>query len=146
MPIEVRVPPLGESVVEATVGRWLKSEGDAVAAGDSLVELETEKVNLEVPAEQSGVVTQIAHREGDTVRVGDLLGTLAEGAAASRSAQPAAQEAQSAAAAKESADPATPPAAPAARRLAEEQGVNLADVQGRGRGGRVTVEDVRNHL
>src|SRR5437588_479585 len=66
MPVEVRVPALGESVVEATVGRWLKQEGDRVTAGDSLVELETEKVNLEVPAEQGGVLQSIAHGEGDT--------------------------------------------------------------------------------
>jgi 2-oxoglutarate dehydrogenase E2 component (dihydrolipoamide succinyltransferase) len=145
MPIEVRVPPLGESVVEATVGRWLKSEGEAVAAGDSLVELETEKVNLEVPAEQSGVVEQIAHHEGDTVRVGDLLGTLAEGAPASRAASPA-PEAPRPTPDTRHPTPDSPPAAPAARRLAEEQGVNLADVQGRGRGGRITVEDVRDHL
>src|SRR5438067_13361556 len=112
MPVEVRVPALGESVVEATVGRWLKQEGERVAAGDSLVELETEKVNLEVPAEQSGVVEQIAHREGDTVRVGDLLGTLAEGAPASRAASPA-TEAPSPTPNTQHPTPAEPPAAPA---------------------------------
>ncbi|MGH2351383.1 MAG: biotin/lipoyl-containing protein, partial [Chloroflexota bacterium] len=76
MAVDIRVPQLGESVVEATVARWLKNEGDAVAAGDAVVELETEKVNVEVPADAGGVLTQITHREGETVRVGEVLGTL----------------------------------------------------------------------
>src|SRR5205823_1594774 len=79
MPVEVRVPALGESVLEATVGGWLKSEGDTVAAGDPLVELETEKVAVEVTADGSGVLERIAHREGDTVHVGDVLAVLADG-------------------------------------------------------------------
>jgi 2-oxoglutarate dehydrogenase E2 component (dihydrolipoamide succinyltransferase) len=82
MPVEVRVPQLGESVVEATVGSWLKREGDQVAAGEPLVQLETEKVNVEVAAERAGVLEQIAHREGDTVAPGDVLATLADGAPA----------------------------------------------------------------
>src|SRR5213083_1393730 len=79
MPVEVRVPALGESVLEATVGRWLKSEGDAVAAGDPLVELETEKVAVEVTADGDGVLERITHREGDTVHVGDVLAVFADG-------------------------------------------------------------------
>src|SRR5262245_50060046 len=79
MPVEVRVPQLGESVVEATVGSWLKREGDQVAAGEPLVQLETEKVNVEVAAERAGVRERIAHREGDTVAPGDVLATLADG-------------------------------------------------------------------
>src|SRR5919199_2195611 len=82
MPVEVRVPQLGESVVEATVGSWLKREGDQVAAGEPLVQLETEKVNVEVAAERAGVIERIAHQEGDTVAPGDVLATLAEAAAA----------------------------------------------------------------
>src|SRR5947208_1773080 len=96
MPVEIRVPPLGESVVEATVGRWLKSEGDSISAGDSVVELETEKVNVEVPAEEGGVLERIAHREGETVRVGDLLGTLNDAAPAAGVAAPAARVAPAA--------------------------------------------------
>src|ERR687886_316497 len=79
MPVEVRVPQLGESVVEATVGSWLKREGDQVAAGEPLVQLETEKVNVEVAAERAGVLERIAHGEGDTVAPGDVLATLADG-------------------------------------------------------------------
>ncbi|HEX2037306.1 MAG TPA: 2-oxoglutarate dehydrogenase complex dihydrolipoyllysine-residue succinyltransferase [Chloroflexota bacterium] len=125
MPIEIRVPQLGESVVEATVARWLKQVGEAVAAGDAVVELETEKVNVEVPAEGEGVLAQIGHREGETVRVGDVLGTIdaqAGGAPPAPPAPPAAQapEAPQAPAAAQAAqapqaDPqATPAPAPAA--------------------------------
>jgi 2-oxoglutarate dehydrogenase E2 component (dihydrolipoamide succinyltransferase) len=81
MPVEVRVPALGESVLEATVGGWLKSQGDAVAPGDPLVELETEKVAVEVTAEAAGVLDRIEHREGDTVHVGDVLAVLSDGGA-----------------------------------------------------------------
>ena len=73
MPVEVRVPVLGESVVEATVGSWLKHEGDRVEAGEPLVQLETEKINVDVSADQSGVLGQIQHQEGDTVAPGDVL-------------------------------------------------------------------------
>jgi 2-oxoglutarate dehydrogenase E2 component (dihydrolipoamide succinyltransferase) len=76
MAVEIRVPQLGESVVEATVARWLKQVGETVAPGDGVVELETEKVNVEVPADAGGVLAGIAHQEGDTVRIGDVLGTL----------------------------------------------------------------------
>src|SRR5438128_4073664 len=88
MPVEVRVPQLGESVVEATVGSWLKREGDQVAAGDALVQLETEKVNVEVAAERAGVLERIAHKEGDTVAPGDVLATLSEPAGAQASGSP----------------------------------------------------------
>src|SRR5262245_23923725 len=76
MAVELRVPQLGESVVEATIARWLKNVGERVEAGDAVLELETEKVNIEVPAEQSGVLTHITHLEGETVKVGDVLGLL----------------------------------------------------------------------
>src|SRR5271165_2163199 len=85
MQSEIRVPPLGESVVEAVVGKWLKNIGDPVAVGDPVVELETDKVNLEVPSEQAGTLEQITRESGATVAVGDVLGTLtlvAAGAAA----------------------------------------------------------------
>src|SRR5439155_19993751 len=73
MAVEIRVPALGESIVDAVIARWLKSEGDEVKQGEALVELETEKVNVEVSAEQSGVLQKILKQEGDVVTVGDVL-------------------------------------------------------------------------
>src|SRR5690242_17945045 len=81
MPVEIRVPPLGESLVDAVVGQWLKSEGDSVSRGETLVELETDKVNLEVAASEDGVLSRIDKREGDVVTVGEVLGMVGEGAA-----------------------------------------------------------------
>ena len=82
MPVEIRVPPLGESLVDAVVGQWLKSEGDTVSRGETIVELETDKVNLDVTAPEDGVLGKIERSEGDVVTVGELLGTVAEGAGA----------------------------------------------------------------
>src|SRR3954447_13174121 len=76
MPVEVRVPTMGESVVEATIGRWLKQEGEAVSVGEALVELETDKVNTELPADDAGVLERILRREGETVKVGDPLAVI----------------------------------------------------------------------
>ena len=76
--ISIKVPPLGESIVEATVSRWLKREGEAVTAGETLVELETDKVTVEVPATTSGVLVRRAHQEGDVVALGAVLGELDE--------------------------------------------------------------------
>ena len=156
MPAEIKVPSLGESVVEATVGQWLKQEGDAVKAGDVLVALETDKVNIEVAADQNGVLQQILRREGDNVAIGDVLGVLGDAGAAPAppsNGQAAASAAPSAPAS--SAPPAAPiapaPAQPAqdtsratpvARKLAEEQGVDLSQVPGSGPGGRATKDDV----
>ncbi len=81
MSVEITVPQLGESIVEATVGQWLKREGEPVAAGDPLVELETDKVNMEVNAASAGVLQRIAKRAGDTVGIGEVLGLIADGAA-----------------------------------------------------------------
>src|SRR5215471_2529281 len=75
----IKVPPLGESIVEATVSRWLKKEGDAVSPGDTLVELETDKITVEVPAMSAGVLTKRAHAEGDVVKVDELLAEIEEG-------------------------------------------------------------------
>src|SRR5438093_10490041 len=86
MEVEIRVPALGESIVDAAIARWLKSEGDAVKQGEALVELETDKVNVEVSAEQSGVLQKIVKHEGDSVVVGEVLGVIAEGADVSTSA------------------------------------------------------------
>jgi 2-oxoglutarate dehydrogenase E2 component (dihydrolipoamide succinyltransferase) len=141
MPVEVRVPVLGESVVEATVGAWLKQQGEAVEAGESLVQLETEKVNVDVAADQSGVLGSITAREGDTVHPGDVLATIDE--AAQRDAPPA-PAAAPARAQQEEAE--RPHASPVARRMAEEHGLDLASVEGTGTGGRVTREDVERRL
>src|SRR3712207_7648209 len=86
---EIHVPELGESVADATVGRWLKQEGEAVKSGDPLVELETDKINFEVEAEQDGVLESIAKGEGETVNVGEVIGTIGEG---DGSEAPAAEE------------------------------------------------------
>ena len=83
MAINIVVPQLGESVVEARVARWLKREGDAVAAGEPVVELETEKIDLEVTAERGGVITSIKHKEGDDVKIGEVLAVMDESAIAS---------------------------------------------------------------
>src|SRR5688572_22312408 len=96
MALEIRVPELGESIVDAVIVKWLKQPGEQVSRNEPLVELETDKVNVEVPAEQAGVLEGISRQEGDTVEVGEVLGTLAEGAvaeAAPAAAEPAAQEA-----------------------------------------------------
>jgi 2-oxoglutarate dehydrogenase E2 component (dihydrolipoamide succinyltransferase) len=164
----IKVPPLGESIVEATVSRWLKQEGDAVAAGDTLVELDTDKITVEVPALAAGVLAKRAVNEGDVVKVDEVLGELTEGAANGAGAKPAAAPAPSAAppapAAPAPAKPAAPapaPAAPApspaparaevraspaAQRIAAEQDVDLGAVPGTGMGGVVSKPDVIEHL
>src|SRR5262249_28190502 len=83
---EIRVPVLGESVTEATIGKWFKKPGEAVAVDEPLVELETDKVTIEVPAPAAGVLAGIAAKDGDTVAVGAMLGEIKEGAAAAKSA------------------------------------------------------------
>jgi 2-oxoglutarate dehydrogenase E2 component (dihydrolipoamide succinyltransferase) len=135
MPVEVRVPVLGESVVEATVGAWLKHEGEAVEAGEPIVQLETEKVNVDVSADQAGVLSAVTANEGETVHPGDVLATIEE------SAQPA-PAAPPPRAAPAPAEIERPHASPVARRMAEEHGLDLTRVQGTGTGGRVTREDV----
>src|SRR5919107_168956 len=82
MPANIVVPEVGESIVDARVAKWLKKEGDAVAAGDPLVELETDKIDLEVPAPQAGVLSRIDHADGADVKVGEVLGVIDESASA----------------------------------------------------------------
>jgi 2-oxoglutarate dehydrogenase E2 component (dihydrolipoamide succinyltransferase) len=157
MAIEVRVPEMGESIVEAVIGNWLKREGEPVTAGEALVELETEKVNIEVAAEQSGVLERILKREGETVSVGEVIAVIAEGVGAvAPTGQPEAEVAlpdagtqrvtvSVAAAPPESAPPVEIPvvrATPAVRRLAEEYGIDVRQVPVSSEGGRVTREDV----
>jgi 2-oxoglutarate dehydrogenase E2 component (dihydrolipoamide succinyltransferase) len=155
MPIKILVPEAGESVVEATVGRWLKQEGDHVTAGEALVELETDKVNLEVAAEKAGVLAHIEQPEGADVQVGDVLGIIEEEEAgqAGKDApaqpaqkQPEARPAEAAPSAKEAAKPAAEEkVTPVARRLAEEHKVDLSRVAS-GDGGRITRQDVESYL
>src|SRR3954468_24295678 len=86
--VEIRVPALGESVTEATIGRWFKQAGEAVAADEPVVELETDKVTIEVPAPASGVLAEVAVKDGETVAVGALLGRIKEGATATSTGRP----------------------------------------------------------
>ena len=154
MPIEIVVPVVGESIVDARVAKWLKKEGDAVSAGEALVELETDKVDVEVSAPQAGVLDRIAHADGADVKIGDVLGTIAPraaeaGVAAPPNGEPAAAPSATPTAAKTapsgagqppaSAD-ASVPATPSARKHAREQQVPIATVKPEGP--RVTKADV----
>ncbi|MCG8561781.1 MAG: 2-oxoglutarate dehydrogenase complex dihydrolipoyllysine-residue succinyltransferase [Hyphomicrobiales bacterium] len=147
MATEIRVPTLGESVTEATVGQWFKKSGDAVAVDEPLVELETDKVTIEVPAPSAGVLSEIVVNEGDTVEVGALLASIeaGEGAAApapAKAAAPAAEPAAAPAPAPAAAAAADSPLSPAVRKLLDESDVDPATVQGTGKGGRILKEDV----
>ncbi len=155
--LSIKVPPLGESITEATISRWLKNEGDSVAAGETLVELETDKITVEVPALKAGVLTKRGPTEGAVVKVDDILGELDENAKSEArspksdggspkpevgSPKPEARE-QAAAPAPAAAAPAAQPASmPSARRLGAETGIDLSTVTGTGRGGVVSKPDV----
>ncbi len=151
--ISIKVPPLGESIVEATISRWLKKEGDSVAQNESLVELETDKITVEVPAFKAGVLTRQAKKEGDVVQVGEEIGDIDENASAGAGAPAAAGSpvAAQAAAATPVAPPAAAPAAavsapaktsPAVRRIAADTGIDPAQVAGTAPGGRVSKGDM----
>lgn len=157
---EIKVPAMGESITEGTVSRWLVKEGDAVNQGDVLLELETDKVNIEISAEESGVLEKILRQEGDTVEIGEAIGIIAVGAgAASAPASPAAsdpapepkkqapapQAVAPAPAAPEVSEAGVKAASPAARKLARERGIELDQVQSKDPIGRVYQEDVKNH-
>jgi 2-oxoglutarate dehydrogenase E2 component (dihydrolipoamide succinyltransferase) len=144
MATEIRVPTLGESVTEATIGKWLKKVGDAIVADEPLVELETDKVSIEVPAPVSGVLTEITAQEGDNVGLDALLGQIdASGAAAAPAAKPAAAPAAApVAAAAPAATSSSMPAAPAAAKLMAEAGLNNDQVDGSGKRGQVLKGDV----
>lgn len=142
MPAELRVPQMGESISEATVLMWLKKEGDSFAAGDDLVELETDKANSAIPAEQAGVLTRILHFEGDKVGPNDVLAILGEpGKAVAFTSAPDSV-------AKPTTDGgadngrSAPHTTPLAAKVAEAQGVDLSQVQGSGAGGRIMTDDV----
>jgi 2-oxoglutarate dehydrogenase E2 component (dihydrolipoamide succinyltransferase) len=158
---EIRVPSLGESVTEATIGKWFKQRGDLVAADEPLVELETDKVTIEVPAPAAGILSEIVAGDGETVAVGALLGQInqAEAAKAAVAAKPA-ETAKAAAPAAKAAPPAPGlqvvkeavreapkpaadmPLAPSVRRLAAESGIAPQSVAGTGPAGRVTKGDM----
>ncbi|NBN65008.1 2-oxoglutarate dehydrogenase complex dihydrolipoyllysine-residue succinyltransferase [Pannonibacter tanglangensis] len=152
MATEIRVPTLGESVSEATIAQWFKKPGDAVKADEALVELETDKVTVEVPAPASGTLESILVKEGDTVGVGALLGLIAAGAAAAASAPaaapapaaaaPAAAAPAPAVAAPAPAAPTSMPPAPSAGKLLAETGLSADQVAGSGKRGQVLKGDV----
>ncbi|WP_273726346.1 2-oxoglutarate dehydrogenase complex dihydrolipoyllysine-residue succinyltransferase [Brucella gallinifaecis] len=146
MATEIRVPTLGESVTEATIGKWFKKVGDAVAVDEPLVELETDKVTVEVPAAAAGVLAEIVAQEGDTVEVNALLGQISGAGAAPA---PKKEEAKPAAAAPAAAAPvvstSSGPAmqpAPAASKLLSENGLSADQVEGSGKRGQVLKGDV----
>ena len=140
MAIEIKAPSFPESVADGTVATWHKKPGEAVKRDDLIVDIETDKVVLEVLAEADGVLGAIVAEEGATVLSNQVLGSIEEGSAAAAPA--AAAPAASAPAAAPAAGAEDPIAAPAARQLAEENGINLASIKGTGKDGRVTKEDV----
>jgi len=156
MSIQIKVPAMGESVTEATVARWFKKEGDSVSRDEPLVELETDKVTVEVPAPADGSIEAISVKEGDTVQVGAILGAIAEGKAGATSAPAPAKAPESPKAAAPA--PAAPkpapapqpapapkadaPVMPSVRRISEESGLNPASVPGTGKDGRVLKGDM----
>lgn len=165
METKIVVPTLGESVVEATVARWLRKQGDRVQPGETLVELETDKVNLEVGAEKAGVLAKIERNEGEDVKVGETLGILEDLPAGAETSAPPSQEQKTTppqpqpSATQTTPQPAAqstskpqhksvqpPKATPSARRLAQEVGVNLEDVSGTGSGNQITREDIQAHM
>jgi 2-oxoglutarate dehydrogenase E2 component (dihydrolipoamide succinyltransferase) len=146
---DIRVPTLGESVTEATIGKWFKQPGDAVAADEPLVELETDKVTIEVPAPAAGVLSEIVAKDGETVAVGALLGQINQDAGARAITAKSAEAAKTASPKAAAAEPqpakvaaAEVPLAPSVRRLGAESGVAPAAVPGTGRDGRVTKGDM----
>ncbi len=152
MSIEVKVPVLGESISEATIGEWLKKPGDTVAADEPIASLETDKVAVEVPAPAAGVLGQLIFAEGDTVQVGSILTTIeSSGAAVATAAaapQPAIAKSDAAPAPAAVAAPAPAPTgepvslSPAVRRLVLEHGLDPTSIKGTGKDGRLTKEDV----
>ena len=151
MTIEIKVPAMGESVTEATISKWFKKEGDAVKRDEPLLELETDKVTVEVPSPADGAIESISAQAGATVQVGALLGAIAEGQAGAAAAKPAAApKAEAPKPAAPAPAPAAPkadaPAMPSAKRISEESGIALSSVAGTGKDGRVTKGDMLGAL
>ena len=148
MATDIKVPSLGESISEGTIARWLKKDGDVVRAEEPVLELETEKATAEIAAPASGTL-RIAVPEGKTVPIGAVVGSIEEVSAARSSAAPGPTPAERQDRTAPSSTPLSEPAkilSPAARRLASERGLDIASLKGTGRGGRVTKEDVLDHL
>jgi 2-oxoglutarate dehydrogenase E2 component (dihydrolipoamide succinyltransferase) len=156
MSTEIRVPTLGESVTEATIAKWFKAVGDQVERDEPLLELETDKVALEVNAPAAGALAEIVAKEGDTVEVDALLGSIDEGAKGKASAAPAPAKAEAPAQtpAESKAEQAAPAAGgdddvkamPAARKLIEENDLDARSITGTGKDGRITKADVVNYM
>src|SRR5262245_55038452 len=152
MSSNIVVPALGESVTEATVAKWMKQQGDSIAVDEALVELETDKVTLEVYAPTAGVLSEIRVPEGQSVEVGAVLGVIGDGAGAAKptlAAKPAAAPAPAAAKPAPAAKPAMPAAealSPAVRKLIEENKLDAAAIPASGKDGRLTKEDVQKFL
>jgi len=151
MPTDIRVPTLGESVTEATIGKWFKKPGDVVAVDEPLVELETDKVTIEVPAPAAGVLGEILVHDGESVGPGAVLGQITDGATAPGTQGAAAPAAKPTAAARAAPPPPPPaakvapadvPLAPSVRKLAAESGVDALSIAGSGKDGRVTKGDM----
>jgi 2-oxoglutarate dehydrogenase E2 component (dihydrolipoamide succinyltransferase) len=142
----IKVPPLGESIVEATVSKWLKNEGDAVVPGDTLVELETDKITVEVPSVTGGVLKKRFANEGDVVKLDQLLAEVDEksdgGRRKEEGGRSAVTPAVAAPAPTQMPSKEPPRASPAAQRVAAESGTDLSKVQGTGRGGVISKADV----
>ena len=144
MTIELKVPTLPESVADATIATWYKQPGDSVERDENLVDLETDKVMLEVPAPKSGVIESIVEIEGATVESGQILAVIKEGAAAKPAADPAPASSNGAATAAPVAD--TSDLSPAVRRMVAENNIDVSKVQGSGKNGRIVKEDIVKHL
>src|SRR6187455_770294 len=144
MALTLRVPALGESIREATLGAWKRAEGDEVAADEPLVEVESEKATLEVPSPGAGVLRKILRKTGETVAVGDIIAEIDQIGAGAAAAPPskAAVVPPAAADAGKSTNGGTPRAAPSARKAMAESGIAPGDVKGSGRGGRISKQDV----
>ena len=142
MAIEIKVPTLPESVTDATVAKWYKKAGDVVSRDENLVDLETDKVMLEVPASSSGTLQEVCCAEGDVVTADQVLAILVEGEVA---AKPQDADESSESSADDAVQTTDSAAGPSARQAAHEKGVDVAQVAGSGRGGRVTKSDVQTH-
>ncbi len=154
---EIKVPDLGESISEGTIYKWLVKEGDTVGQGDVLAELETDKVNLEISAEEDGVISSILRQAGENVAVGEAIGIIGAGTAGAAAPQAADGGKPEAAAAPQAAVPAVPAApegaaagsaalaSPGARKLARERGIDLGEVSARDPIGRIAAADVKDH-
>ena len=142
MATEIRVPTLGESVSEATVGTWLKKVGDAVAIDEPLVELETDKVTVEVPSPAAGVLTEITAKDGETVGLDALLGQVSEGGTAAVPTAPAAAAPAAPAPAAAAKEPVSMPPAPSAAKMMAETGIAADRIEGSGKRGQILKGDV----